>query len=49
MYVHNNYYWLHAQVQAVFVVLHFRMYVTKLMCIKVEMALKYNAGRERLN
>ena len=33
----------------VFVVLHFRMYVIKLMCIKVEMALKYNAARERLN
>ena len=28
-----------------FVVLHFRMYVIKLMCIKVEMVLKYNAAQ----
>ena len=41
---------MHAQyINYLIVVLHFRMYVTELMCIKVEMALKYNAGRERLN
>ena len=28
-----------------FVVLHFRMYVTKLMCIEVEIVLKYNAAQ----
>ena len=46
MYVHN--YWFirrHAQ----YLLSYISGFVTKLMCIKVEMVLKYNAARERLN
>ena len=39
---------VYLEVCTVFVVLHFRLYVTKLLCLKVKMArglLKYNAAR----